>query len=470
MSWPWPSNGSHSQVQSFAGRIPGPDTAEAQCNTYSGLASQPSTPQPPPPPFHAFPRASFPGYPGYSAVGNRPGFAMPGHYSPFLANPGLAFTMPQMSPQDVPAAVTGAEGSYAMTNATRVPHVHMHQNMAAEHVQETMQATWHPNNLPRPSLDNKDAKFPRAPQPTLQHVELEGMGRNENDLHGDTGGASTHNGTRDPPVRTEGANTRSAKRSRPSKRHSRGGGGRAGRKEVPQSNHEMEVTQAELRKLGATLPGESPEEISAWIAARKANWPSRANVERKRREAEERAERGQLDPCDVSKPARGKRGRSGQGTPAPDLKRPCQEPSGVASKTQSINEMKETNGPLLALAADYASASSGEEDAVKKVPEPTPDDSNCLTGDAGSTTAQEVREKCHRDGRNLDPRSKASRKKGRRSQKKTEAKPVPRKASLLEKLLEPEIRAEHSLLLQSLRLIVKENFFTASGQGPDSSS
>ncbi|KAF7728324.1 nuclear fragile X mental retardation protein interacting protein 1 [Apophysomyces ossiformis] len=41
---------------------------------------------------------------------------------------------------------------------------------------------------------------------------------------------------------------------------------------------------------------DTPEELAAWIEARKRNWPSQANIERKKREAEEKAARGQLVP------------------------------------------------------------------------------------------------------------------------------------------------------------------------------
>ncbi|KAI9019532.1 hypothetical protein CLU79DRAFT_836536 [Phycomyces nitens] len=39
---------------------------------------------------------------------------------------------------------------------------------------------------------------------------------------------------------------------------------------------------------------DTPEALAAWIAARKKNWPSEANIERKAREAKERAAKGQL--------------------------------------------------------------------------------------------------------------------------------------------------------------------------------
>lgn len=52
------------------------------------------------------------------------------------------------------------------------------------------------------------------------------------------------------------------------------------------SMRDAAMSKAVLDKLGAKLP-QDEKEIERWVAERKRNWPSRANVERKKREKEE---------------------------------------------------------------------------------------------------------------------------------------------------------------------------------------
>lgn len=48
---------------------------------------------------------------------------------------------------------------------------------------------------------------------------------------------------------------------------------------------ELELAKQVLSRLGQKLPGNSPEEIEAYVRERKRKWPSRTNVERKLHEA-----------------------------------------------------------------------------------------------------------------------------------------------------------------------------------------
>lgn len=54
------------------------------------------------------------------------------------------------------------------------------------------------------------------------------------------------------------------------------------------------IAEEEARKVGGVIPGDDPTEIERWIAERRRNWPSRANVARKLEEQRKKVGRGQV--------------------------------------------------------------------------------------------------------------------------------------------------------------------------------
>ncbi|KAI9314903.1 hypothetical protein BX666DRAFT_426660 [Dichotomocladium elegans] len=90
----------------------------------------------------------------------------------------------------------------------------------------------------------------------------------------------------------------------------------------------------------------TPEELAAWIEARKKNWPSQSNVERKEREKAERASRGQLEKTSDSR-KRKRRHENGD-----DDDRSAVAAQGAAAPSTSMD----------ALVNAYAASGSNDED------------------------------------------------------------------------------------------------------------
>lgn len=246
---------------------------------------------------------------------------------------------------------------------------------------------------------------------------------------------------------------------RPQKEPSKGpvGGGSATvvLPKSPKHDIELENAREELRKLGATLPGESPEEISRWVAARIANWPSRANVEKKQQEEHARKERGQLS----------------KSASTPSLKENiCRHRGSSARQRGSINRMSSLSadnaqsrdtdatvrdGSLKLLALQYAEASSCDES------DPAGSATRSRAGSDHLNAEKPEERKC--PSRNRRKVHRGISKKGKRPEKRRQSNPQdvgpPRRESLLRKLLEPTIREEQNVLLQCLRVLVRENFF-----------
>jgi hypothetical protein len=219
----------------------------------------------------------------------------------------------------------------------------------------------------------------------------------------------------------------------------------------------------EVQRLGASIPGDSPEEVAKWIAARRANWPSRANVQRKVEEAAARAERGEIG-RPGARPTL-KRAVMDKRTLDRDAGRARRESAAAYASTPK-GEAVPAAGALAALAAQYAGDSSDEEEegntaqggggAARPAKGAAPQASG---GDSGGSRRTGKRPR----------KGKQSGKKGKpgaagRAVPATSLPPV--KPTLLRRLLEPEIRLEQNLLLQCLRILVQEDFFSNAGAGP----
>ncbi|CAN8077077.1 unnamed protein product [Agarophyton chilense] len=220
-----------------------------------------------------------------------------------------------------------------------------------------------------------------------------------------------------------------------------------------------------LTTLDAKLPGPSPADIEAWVTARKANWPSKANVERKEAAALKRHKAGALD-TSSSQPPQGSRrldcsqrdlvtsrnvfcrlnaklpGSSPHEIEAWVAARKANWPSRtnverkLAAEAEKKNEtkskMKEVNSSSGAMAKleDYSSSEEEEEFSNRRQKKPT--------------ARRGKRTRRRQGGRGKDGLSR------RRVETKT---PEP-KPTLLRMLLEREIRQEQSVLLQAFRYII----------------
>lgn len=175
------------------------------------------------------------------------------------------------------------------------------------------------------------------------------------------------------------------------------------------SARDLALSKEVLGKLGAMLPGESQAEIDRWVAERKRNWPSRANVARRIAEKNKREESGAV----------------AQGGPR---KRPRTEGNSLA-----------------VLAIEYGSS-----------------DGEIAEGERKSGAVEPVLPKGGKgkaEGRKAGNGEGKKRQRGRRNGKKgnKHVVTVSRRPNLLRKLLEKEIQKERNILLQAFRYILSKN-------------
>lgn len=172
------------------------------------------------------------------------------------------------------------------------------------------------------------------------------------------------------------------------------------------SARDLAVSKEVFGKLGASLPGESKAEVDRWVAARKRNWPSRANVARKLAEKKKREESGAVMGGRVKK-------------------RPRAE-----------------ENALTTLAAEYGS-SDGEIDETE------------TKSDVKKAHVPEIVKRGNAFGKRepgIGKKRQRGRRNGRRGNKMEVT--VPRRPNLLRMLLEKEIQDERNMLLQAFRYIL----------------
>lgn len=244
------------------------------------------------------------------------------------------------------------------------------------------------------------------------------------------------------------ANAAPAKKPKPD---GKSGGAKAG---TSGKNPDLDVVQEIAQKLGARIPGDAPEEVEKWIAARRANWPSKANVERRKQEAAAREERGEGRRSAPRKSL--KDAVSGKRRNDRNAER-AKKTSAAAYAVETKGEAAAAAGALGALAAQYAGGSS--------------DDDKGSSGEVveASNRSLEEREEARPQRQGNGPGKPKRNNNGRRARRAAKAKGgdgrnghaqlKPLKPTLLELLLEPEIREEQNLLLQCIRVLVNENFF-----------
>ncbi|KAI8984525.1 hypothetical protein BDF20DRAFT_860386 [Mycotypha africana] len=202
---------------------------------------------------------------------------------------------------------------------------------------------------------------------------------------------------------------------------------------------------------------ETPEELEAWIAARKKNWPTKANLERKQQEEAERIAKGEL-------PKSNKRRKLN------NYQQQRQQQQQILQQqqlnTESLDLEASTSTSLVAAAYDSDNSddfmdpekdaiTSKDPSAMGKIllpPEEIPRKrckwfalGRCKKGDQCTFLHQKPEHK-----KNQPPQPKS-------------AVTFKRRPNLLYKLLEKEIRQEKSAILQCLRYIVDNNYLGEGG-------
>ncbi|KAI7854031.1 hypothetical protein BDC45DRAFT_509638 [Circinella umbellata] len=194
---------------------------------------------------------------------------------------------------------------------------------------------------------------------------------------------------------------------------------------------------------------DTPEALAAWIEARKKNWPSKANVERKKQEAEDRKSRGQL-PSNSNK----------------------------NNKKRKREDVPKQEGVLGAL-GDYGSEDDDGEESDDDSNEKNNDDENVdmerdavSSKDPSSMGKLALPEKPHRAGPRCRAFMRGSCRFGNKcryvhekpqrqqnQQRKDIVRPVQKRPNLLRMLLASEVRDEHNVILQCFRHMVDNQFY-----------
>lgn len=208
-----------------------------------------------------------------------------------------------------------------------------------------------------------------------------------------------------------------------------------GRREC--SARDAEMSQNVLNRLGQSLPGSSTDDISRWVAERKRNWPSRANVERKVADRTRREQLGDI----VDDGKRGRRSRR-------HSKKRGKSDSG-ASKTAPTDA-------LASIAQQYESSEEEEGELVENSNKKQTGAEN--GGKKGMTEKVDMRSKMDmKDGGVGKKRSRSRRRNVNKKNKQTHERLslAARQPNLLRMLLQKEIRYEKSVLLQAFRHLVR---------------
>ncbi|KAI8354002.1 hypothetical protein BD560DRAFT_426935 [Blakeslea trispora] len=177
----------------------------------------------------------------------------------------------------------------------------------------------------------------------------------------------------------------------------------------------------------------TPEELAAWIAARKKNWPSQANVERKEQEDKEKVARGELPNSRKRK-----------------------------SKQNLVDQQNSKKQKTEQLVAQYDSSGSDADDSI----DPEKDG---ITSKDPSVMGKILLPEENRPKRRCKYFISGKCKRGdectflheRPEPKPKQPRPTPainRRPNLLFKLLEKEIHQEKNVILQCLRHLVDSNF------------
>ncbi|KAK4516747.1 uncharacterized protein ATC70_011725 [Mucor velutinosus] len=217
--------------------------------------------------------------------------------------------------------------------------------------------------------------------------------------------------------------------------------------EIAHGKERKETNKKPSRPDGVIPPNapriDTPEELAAWIAARKKNWPSKDNIVRKEQEMAEKEARGEL-PVNNKKRKLNDRNKQQQ-----NKKSKSEESSLVDAQYDSNSDSDDTMDP------EKDAISSKDPSAMGKIllPEDRPKRrckyfmmGKCKRGD-----------ECGFSHEKPEPRPKQPK----------NAPVFKKRPNLLFKLLEKDIMQEKSVILQCLRYITDNNFFGKGGEPVD---
>ncbi|KAI7884006.1 hypothetical protein K492DRAFT_235075 [Lichtheimia hyalospora FSU 10163] len=192
----------------------------------------------------------------------------------------------------------------------------------------------------------------------------------------------------------------------------------------------------------------TPEELAAWIEARKRNWPTKANVERKQREEAERVVRGQL-PKDNDKKRKRKDGGNVDSNKVPKM-----ESMNVLGAYGSDDDDDDDDNNE----SDSDASVDMERDAVT-AKDPTSMGKIALPNEhkaRGPRCRFFARGHCRHGNKCRYVHEKPT----QQNTKRTQVTPIEEKRpTLLRMLLAKEIKEEQNVILQCFRHIVDNQFF-----------
>ncbi|KAI0565205.1 NUFIP1-like protein [Gracilaria domingensis] len=232
------------------------------------------------------------------------------------------------------------------------------------------------------------------------------------------------------------------------------------------------AAQEVLSRLNAKLPGSSPADIEAWVSARKANWPSKANVERKKAATLKRQQAGALDT--TSRNASQVRHKSDC------TQRDLDASRNVLSRLNAKlpgSSPQEIDTWVKARKANWPSRRNVErkllEEAQKNETKEKINEANSASGameklgDYSSSEdddekVEDKQKKAHINRGKRTRKKQGGRGKDKNSRRKVQVRASDGKPTLLRMLLEREIRQEQSVLLQAFRYIITKKAFEMS--------
>lgn len=232
------------------------------------------------------------------------------------------------------------------------------------------------------------------------------------------------------------------------------------------SERDWRTSRDILKRLGQSLPA-STTELEKWIEERKRNWPSQANVEKKKKDLEQRRKAGELLPDNSNKKHSKNKNRRD------NRHRPQQAHANVTSSAR--NQANETTqqkqkiplnknaDPLSILAEDYHS--SCEEGEIGTQQQPGKNKENVKKQNDEATGVQNGRVGKKKQKRNNRKRNHNNTRR-KRSNEPTQhhVGGVANRPQLLRKLLGQEIKREHSLLLQVFRHLLMNDVRPSAAQ------
>ncbi|XP_067680864.1 FMR1-interacting protein NUFIP1-like isoform X1 [Haliotis asinina] len=232
---------------------------------------------------------------------------------------------------------------------------------------------------------------------------------------------------------------------------------------------------------------ESPEDIKKWIEERKRNFPTAANIERKKAIEMERQSRGEKLDTKYFGKMKGGRNRDKWGNrkrhfseAESNMQHSPAKKTNMAEQTTPTNESLKTEDPLAAILMqpqsetctdaipDQVSVAGGLASLVASYGEDSEPEELPNTSYVKSQRDTSPSKSCDNNQNNPDITQKPMSNRQRKNQKKQNSNlkvQNTKRSTLLERLLAKEIRHERNVLLQCVHYIVKQNFLGVDPEG-----